>query len=113
MPRFAVEDAFVIDGPLFMEMTEEEGPQETYLVQVGATVGGKDYVLAGFERRPARRIEAQAVVDRVRARGTVDLALWVELPPRMSLEERFAIYAQNEAEVRMGFRDEADLYHGV
>jgi hypothetical protein len=31
----------------------------------------------------------------------------------MSLEERFAVYAQNEEEVRWGFRHEDDMYHGV
>jgi hypothetical protein len=112
MARVLVDWVGVVEGPAFMEATEE-GPMPTWNVQVGCEVGGKQYVLAGFVRRPARRLEAERLVGRIDADGTVDLSLWDEVPPRPSLEERFAIYAQNEDEVRHGFRPEADLYHGV
>lgn len=111
-PRTLVSNVTLLDGPIFMEASEE-GPQETYLIQIGAMVSGREYVLRDVTFRPSRRYDAQVLADKIADRGTVNLALWVELPPRMSLEERFAVYAQNEAEVRMGFRDEADLYHGV
>ncbi len=74
------------------------------------TPGGKFYTHPHAFRW---RQDAERFVERVAARGDIDRALWVEQEASMSLEERFAIYAANEQEVRMGYRAEEDLYHGV
>jgi hypothetical protein len=112
MARTGFDWVEVFEGPAYMEMTED-GPQATWNVQVALGAGGKEYVLRDFSRRPARRIEADALAEKIKARGSVDLSLWVELEPRPSLEERFAMYAEREDEVRHGFRPEADMYHGL
>ncbi len=107
--RVAVTEVDFFEGHAY-EINTEDGPSARFDYFLHATVDGKDWV----HPHPHRwRGDAEAMVERVRSAGTVDLALWVEAPPRMSLEERFAAYAQQEAEVRMGVRPEWDMYHGI
>jgi len=76
---------------------------------VGIAVGEKDYVHPhGFRYRR----DADKFLATIRQAGAVDLTQWIE-KERMSLEDRFSLYAEREDEVRHGFRSEADMYHGI
>lgn len=111
MTRIAIDSVTLADGPLFMERDWEDGPRETYRISVVASVGADEYVLIEPLYRPSRRQDAEDLADAVRAKGTIDPAYWTKLEPRASLEERFDAYANAEAEMRVGMRQEDD-YHG-
>jgi len=112
MARIAFKDVVVAEGPLFMEASEE-GPAETFRIYLVAEDAEGGEWAHNHLFRPSRRYDADQLLAKVQARGSFDPAHWTKLEPRMSLEERFDIYAQQEAEVRMGIRPEWDLYHGV
>ena len=106
--RVAVTEVSIYAGPAYMVNTED-GPMATcdfYAAAIGAD--GQEYIhLVPHDRRHA----AQRLVDRVTAAGVIDTDHWHQ-PERTSLEERFAMYAEAEAEMRMGHRPEND-YHGI
>lgn len=105
----------VREGSLYKEAADDCGDDGggfnirfDYYVEV-VVPSGKTFVLP----HPYRfRAYAERKVGFVRARGAINLDLWDEVEV-ISLEERFALYAQNEDEVRHGYRSEEDLYHGV
>lgn len=112
MARAVPSEVSIAEGPAFMELTED-GFQPTWHVTVHATVGGNDYRLTGVVFRPSHRLLAEQLVARIVAAGAIDLDRWTLLEPRMSLEDRWALYAQAEDEARHGYRSEDDLYHGI
>lgn len=105
----------VYEGPLYEEAADDCGDDGRgknirfdYYVEV-IVAGGKTYRLP----HPYRfRDYATRKVTFVQARGVINLDLWIEVEV-MSLEERFALCAENENEVRLGYRSEEDLYHGI
>ena len=112
MPRLEIQPHMVgvYSGPAYMENTED-GPMGVFDCHAYVTTpDGKELV---HEVPFRQRYLADRFAERVRAAGVIDPAHWHELPPRISLEERFAMYAQAEGEARMGLRGEDDLYHGI
>jgi hypothetical protein len=112
MARAAIASAQIVEGRTYVIQTED-GPVSTWdlFVLVTDTEGGEWVHPKSFWR--TRPLDADAFLAKVEARGYIDPTLWNKQEPQMSLEERFAIYAQNEEEVRWGLRSEEDLYHGV
>lgn len=99
----------IVEGPAYME-DSEDGPMETSNYYIGICVGDKEF----RNHRPYRhRQDAENFLKVIETVGLVNLAYWTELEPRMSLEEKFSLYAQREVEVRHGFRSEEDIYHGI
>lgn len=106
--RVAIKEAFVYEGPVYLENTED-GPMTTcdfYAATVDSD--GQEYIHLVPHRH---RHEAGRLVERVTAAGVIETDHWAQ-PERSSLEERFAMYAEAEAEMRLGYRAEND-YHGI
>jgi hypothetical protein len=103
--------AGVYQGPAYMVDTED-GPQGVFDSFAGVTtVGGKEW----RHHRPFASPRDQRLLDLVAAvgrRGYIDPDQWVELEPVTPLEERWAMAAEAEDEMRHGIRAEND-YHGV
>ena len=99
----------VYQGPAYLADTEE-GPQGVFDSFAGVTtVDGKDW----HHYLPFRSSRDQRLLDLlagIRAAGVIDTDHWVELEPVTSLEDRLAIYAEAEAEMRAGLRADND-YH--
>lgn len=112
MAQVQVQIAAIYEGPAYYENTED-GQIEVYDCFAGVTTAdGKDFRhYLPFRSRRDYRLEE--LVARIEAAGAIDTDHWVELEAPTSLEERWALIAQQEDEVRRGFRSEEDLYHGV
>lgn len=111
MALVRIQDVTVFGGPAYV-VNSEDGPVTTCDYYVGVTVeGGREFQHPRSFRRPYHA-ETQ-LAERVRDRGSIETEYWQELPPRMPLEERWALYAEREEEVRMGLRSEDDMFHGI
>lgn len=101
----------VYEGPSYMTNTED-GPQEVFDSFAGVTtVDGKEWRhhLPFHSSRDYRLLQ---LVDTIGQRGFINTDHWVELEPATSLEDRLAMAAEAEDEMRHGLREDND-YHGV
>ncbi len=115
-PRDLVE---VAEGPSY-EIHNEDGvgTRYDYFVEFQSEA---DHRRAGAGKRSRvftlnhafrQRDQAERMVAKINARGTLDLDHWIERET-WSLEERWTTAGWQEYEVSLGMRDEADLYHGI
>ena len=86
-------EAFAFGGPIY-QVNTEDGPMARCDWFVGAVVGSTDYVLA---HTFGSRYDAQALADRVTARGHIDIARWTKAVPY-----------DREAEAAADWQDEQD-----
>lgn len=103
-------DVGVCEGPVYEVIGDEWGMSHRFdfYVQID-TADGRRFSLNHAYRF---REYADRKVGAVLRRGFIDLAHWTELEV-MSLEDRFALYAEREDEVRHGYRSEGDMFHGI
>lgn len=99
----------VFAGHSYMDISED-GRIEVFDCYACVVVNGREMV---HEMPFRQRYLAEQLVARIRAAGAIETDHWHEMPARPSLEERFAMYAEREAEARMGLRGEDDLYDGL
>ena len=105
----------VVQGHLY-EVGTEDGVAHVFDTEIAAYLGKDVWVLSGFTVRgfkvnaegyafPNRnyRNEAQAMVNRILARGVIDTAHWVKLASRPSLQEREAYNYSRELEEHLGW----------
>lgn len=112
MAKIEIASVCVGEGPTYME-DAEDGPRAVYdCFAAATTTDGREFVhLVPFRHRTNYRLER--LVARIDAVRVIDTDHWAELPPRTSLEARWAMYAEQENEVRQGLRSEDDMYHGI
>lgn len=100
----------VFAGPLY-QVSTEDGPSAACDYFVGVTVNGVEFVHPmSFRGKYEARVR---LANRVKATGNIDPDCWTRMAPSPSLEDKFALYAEREDEVRHGLRSEADMYHGI
>jgi len=112
MAQVQVQTVAIYEGPAYYENTED-GPIAVWDCFAAVTTpDGKDFRhFLPFRSRRDYRLEG--LVARIEAAGVIDTDRWVEMEPPMPLEVRWALMAQQEDEVRHGFRSEDDMYHGI
>lgn len=110
MAKVFIADVGVYEGPAY-EVATEDGPSSMWDCYAEAiSIDGTSYRhLVPF----ARKYECKKLVERIRSAGSINTDHWIELDPPMSLEDKFALYAERENAVRHGLMDEADMYHGI
>lgn len=107
MPRRLIRNAYVEEGPGYQVATED-GPDVTWdLHVIVETDLGRTFLHPRYFPR-TRPDAAEALAARVRTAGSIDPELWVEIPERPSLEDRWDAYVMAENEMRMGLRAEND-----
>jgi len=102
------------EGPAYeYQVVYEDDAPETrvrfdYLIEVETPTGRVFCLNHGFRTRE----DAAKMISKIKAHGVLNLDHWHETEI-LSLEEKFVLYAENEAEVRAGYRLEEDMYHGL
>jgi len=112
MAKVAVGNVGIYEGPSYMENTEDGSAAVFDCYAAVTTTDGRDFChLVPFRSKRDERLAR--LVARVEAAAEIDTDHWALLPPPSSLEDRFAMYAMQEEEVRRGLRSEDELYDGI
>jgi len=110
-PRIAIQSCSAVEGPLYAVQFEDSvGYCYDWSFEVRGT-DGKRYVLRGHRIEGAVRCDegffcpnhqargqAERFAQRVEARGSINLALWDEVPDRDTLRELMDSWGAEEAE---------------
>src|ERR1043165_8882014 len=107
MARVLVNSVNIYAGEAYPENTED-GPVNVFdhFAAVEAADGKVYRHLVPFRFRQDAGL--LRLIARIEAKRVIETDHWVEFPPRLSLEERFDLYAQREHMVRHGFLAEED-----